>query len=1269
MPNNNNHHHHYYYRPLLFWRSSSSSSSSSFGCLLLLALQLLAFLPSTNIISNAQSEEAAGAGAGAAPSLFGDESSSIDETRLLQNNNNFNNNNNNANNNNANNNNNNNNICIHADMPPTTTSNKGNSNNNQPNSATVSNRFKKRTLPTSSNNVIDQVLSYLDEHRPTIESTILQSYTDQYQNVTLPSTQYLYDDFRGALEWMARVGVPTSEAAAVNNNNNGGEEQERHTFFMGVDNCDNDGWHVGLANVAMFLGQSMTMVILNDTCDELNWEMIFPDPNAEIPEGFYPVSNACGQNGVSYQKSLPNTCPAGEEMFECEVDPNMKLTSVSESIHEGDHPPPLECFPRTNEQTVTGHYDPTFLNEDLGGIMINVEGDVIPSKLGRTDVEGCCWWGRGALHTKGVCNLGKLNYYLGARGAREDRNTRYPDVDFCKNPEAICSDETRTMEMRWIVALFEWSERIQSYNDAETGWSYIEELTKFTTEEGDFLGSVQFSLQQNEPPHFLDEVGGILEQGCPFPPCIPEKPQRLRWRHFRKRNFITAAQGVGLPVKSKLFRETEEHFMDPSIRAIFEDSLLQSKSPIDGKMYQSYRYHFTDFMESLRKMADIGFGEDNFFYIGQGERDANLAEISGMLNIAIFLSYAIEMSILDDACDEHNTQLVNGRFPVSNSCGMYGAHYQDMICGRLEDKGTECPLDINQSFSAVTRTLDHRAPQPFKCAPKSQFPVTGFWDETRLEENHKTAFTNQIGRIDVEGCCWWGRGALRQVTQGRCFFGQLNYHIGKRAATEGRPSMYPKIDFCEFPEAICASEHSNELRWVSGMFYWIKQVQLFDNNRWNYIQKLKEMSRTVGAGGGELDIEFLASVDCVLREGKSVCNSNETIAERLNDVLNLITGFNLPTQSPTATMPPTEYPTVSPTLDPTYEPTSLPTTTMPPTVAPNIFWWPTRQDVDFITKIISEKRSAIERKILTPRVEINDENLYTFDEFLASLRVLADGTVPGFYFYVGHSTTSNRNNRLRGLVNIAAFLAHVKTETIYHSICDERNVDSIEGKFPLSNACGQYGVSYQNMRCGPEESHMECPPDPRLQMTAIAPLTEFDPAIAEQNGAPEFFCAPKEHFPFTGYYDGESSTLINKQPFSNRAGRTDVQSCCWWGRGAMQMKGVCMYGKLNYYMGARAREEGRRSLFPDINFCQNPQAVCSGKYSYSLMWATGLFTWVELVQSQSQYSENLDTIAEGGMAKEIFIDAVSDILGSSEEDRIVIRSNFEDAVDALGLSL
>lgn len=34
--------------------------------------------------------------------------------------------------------------------------------------------------------------------------------------------------------------------------------------------------------------------------------------------------------------------------------------------------------------------------------------------------------------TKGVCMLGKLNYYLGSRAAREGRMAMYPEIDFCE---------------------------------------------------------------------------------------------------------------------------------------------------------------------------------------------------------------------------------------------------------------------------------------------------------------------------------------------------------------------------------------------------------------------------------------------------------------------------------------------------------------------------------------------------------------------------------------------------------------------------------------------------------------------------------------------------------------------------------------------------------------------------------------------------------------------------------------------------------------------
>ena len=69
---------------------------------------------------------------------------------------------------------------------------------------------------------------------------------------------------------------------------------------------------------------------------------------------------------------------------------------------------------------------------------------------------------------------------------------------------------------------------------------------------------------------------------------------------------------------------------------------------------------------------------------------------------------------------------------------------------------------------------------------------------------------------------------------------------------------------------------------------------------------------------------------------------------------------------------------------------------------------------------------------------------------------------------------------------------------------------------------------------------MECPPDPGMQMTAVAPLTSSD-SLADDDGSPAFFCGPRRYFPFTGYYDDESNTIRNGEPFANRAGRTDVE--------------------------------------------------------------------------------------------------------------------------------
>jgi hypothetical protein len=118
-------------------------------------------------------------------------------------------------------------------------------------------------------------------------------------------------------------------------------------------------------------------------------------------------------------------------------------------------------------------------------------------------VEGCCFWGRGVIQTTGVCNFGKLNWYLGARAADDGREAMYPDINFCKQPDAICSSEEHK-ELKWIAGLFYWVESLQSYN--VEGWNYIDELHK----------SVDNGMSGNS---FIDAVSGIVNRGCHDPPC------------------------------------------------------------------------------------------------------------------------------------------------------------------------------------------------------------------------------------------------------------------------------------------------------------------------------------------------------------------------------------------------------------------------------------------------------------------------------------------------------------------------------------------------------------------------------------------------------------------------------------------------------------------------------------------------------------------------------------------------------------------------------
>ena len=98
---------------------------------------------------------------------------------------------------------------------------------------------------------------------------------------------------------------------------------------------------------------------------------------------------------------------------------------------------------------------------------------------------------------------------------------------------------------------------------------------------------------------------------------------------------------------------------------------------------------------------------------------------------------------------------------------------------------------------------------------------------------------------------------------------------------------------------------------------------------------------------------------------------------------------------------------------------------------------------------------------------------------------------------------------------------------------------------------------------------MECEVDTDM---AIMGTTQ-----AKWYGAPgPFFCGPKSQIPQTGVWDyafdcnnpwadpplscdvykgQRAGRYDNAKPMPNRNGRTDVEGCCWWGRGVIQTTG------------------------------------------------------------------------------------------------------------------
>jgi len=388
------------------------------------------------------------------------------------------------------------------------------------------------TFPAAHANqeVYDEIIRTLESEQA---ADIMNSYVLIIPTPLQRSAQYTWGDFVQAYRTLTSTGI-------------GGRR-----FLHG------NSVEAGLVNIAAFLAQCMQETIQYDACDENNWSRGL----AGVPD--YPVSAACGQAGQDYSQYR---CFGGEgpnsRNVQCPID-NAMVSIASSWASWAAAPPPLFCAPRSmtgggtprwsfqascagvpaGSVSVPAFPDP-YLSEALQGQLqapsplcnayqgqtggqYTMEGcgsdgcpnaDRVDTAGGRahTDVEGCCWWGRGVIQTTGPCNIGKLNYYLtgtyydGDGRAQKESNGDFPyrDLNLCEDPGLICNGP---QEFKWLSGMLFWLFDVQPYSNVA---AYNFDFQQALERDGR-------AIFENPPSgrDFVDRTSGLVNRGCPATFC------------------------------------------------------------------------------------------------------------------------------------------------------------------------------------------------------------------------------------------------------------------------------------------------------------------------------------------------------------------------------------------------------------------------------------------------------------------------------------------------------------------------------------------------------------------------------------------------------------------------------------------------------------------------------------------------------------------------------------------------------------------------------
>jgi len=215
-------------------------------------------------------------------------------------------------------------------------------------------------------------------------------------------------------------------------------------------------------------------------------------------------------------------------------------------------------------------------------------------------------------------------------------------------------------------------------------------------------------------------------------------------------------------------------------------------------------------LQDARKVMELG-----------GERLGGAGNLKyAMAHVALILGTAWHAGFHTGMCDEPNHNATDEQNP---GCGQDGLNYRYPFDGFAEE-GFGCFQNDQEWASGVAAGC---AVQP---------TAVDIITSDAKEPERLLQCGQGLDNIFSRDCCWWGRGMMQMTHQ--CDYGDYQANWGN-AEKNAVPEERPPTDLCGNPGQVCSDDFP-ELRFMTGLYLWVRDVVHAEDPTFNFMQELKE---------------------------------------------------------------------------------------------------------------------------------------------------------------------------------------------------------------------------------------------------------------------------------------------------------------------------------------------------------------------------------------------------------------------------------------------